>query len=54
MPKIKKPELPHVAETVLWSTYMDDSMDVEAIKPYQDLSELWRSSGMYAKKWIAN
>ena len=43
------------AETVLRSTYMDDSMDSvvnekEGINLYKQLSELWEKAGMHAHK----
>lgn len=52
-------QFPRASETVLKSTYMDDSMDSvasteEAIKLYQDLSSLWGKAGMYARKWLSN
>ena len=52
-------DLPRAAETILRSTYMDDSMDsmetVEArISLYKDLSELYNSAGMHARKWASN
>ena len=51
--KKNKNKYPLAAETVLYSTYMDDSMDLvktsdEVIKLYQDFSELWGKAGMYA------
>ena len=50
---------PLAAETVLKSTYMDDSMDSVPDLPtakelYDQLSELWRSAGMHARKWLSN
>jgi len=47
------------AETVLQSTYMDDSMDSvvtenEGISLYKQLSELWEKAGMHAHKWLSN
>ena len=47
------------AEMVLESTYMDDSKDsgvheVECIEVYRELSELWQSAGMHARKWPSN
>ena len=47
------------AETILKSTYMDDSMDSvpdvkTAIELYNQLSELWGSARMYARKWLSN
>jgi hypothetical protein len=54
-----KTKLPRAAETVLLATYMDDSLDSvatesEAINLYQQLSELWSSAGMHARKWLSN
>lgn len=50
---------PRAAETVLYSTYMDDSMDSvisdnEGILLYEQLSDLWSKAGMYARKWLSN
>ena len=50
-----KEEFPLAAETVVTSTYMDDSMDsvsdVETgVELYKQLSELWGSAGMHARK----
>ena len=47
------------AETVLKSTYVDDSMkcvpDKETgIDLYKQLSQLWASAGMHARKWLSN
>ena len=52
-------ELPLAADTMLRSTYSDDSMDSatndeEAILLYKQLCELWERSGMKAKKWLSN
>lgn len=52
-------EFPLAAETILKSTYMDDSRDSvpdvkSAIELYNQLSELWGSAGMYARKWLSN
>ena len=52
-------ERPLTAETVLCSTYMDDSMNSvktcdEAIKLYKELSELWGKAGIHARKWVSN
>ena len=46
---------PRAAETILKSTYMDDSMDSfmsesEGITLYKQLSELWDKAGMHAHK----
>lgn len=54
-----KAKYPLAAETVLHSTYMDDSMDsvedVEtAIKLRNELVELWNVAGMRARKWLSN
>ncbi|KAH3693016.1 hypothetical protein DPMN_193353 [Dreissena polymorpha] len=50
---------PAAAETVLKSTYMDDSMDSvtseeKAIELYHQLSDLWSKAGMCARKWLSN
>ena len=47
------------AETVLRSTYMDDSMDSVAhedqgIELHKQLSQLLRQVGMHARKWLSN
>ena len=47
------------SETILKSTYMDDSMnsvldEVEGIKLYKELSDLWQSAGMNTHKWLSN
>ena len=47
------------AESVLNSTYMDDSMDSienneKGVELYQQLSMMWEKSGMHARKWISN
>ncbi|XP_052820244.1 uncharacterized protein LOC128246076 [Mya arenaria] len=52
-------EYPLAAETVLKSTYMDDSMDSVdndkvAIRLYKELTALWEKAGMNARKWISN
>ena len=46
---------PRAVETILKSTYMDDSMDsvmseLEGITLYKELSELWDKAGMHAHK----
>ena len=51
--------LPRGAESVLLSTYMDDTMDSvsdenEGEKLYHQLKELWSSAGMHARKWLSN
>ena len=45
------------AETVLKSTYMDDSMDSvvdqsQGIKLYEELNQLWSKAGMQGHKWL--
>ena len=47
------------AETVLKSTYMDNSMDSmvdksQGIKLYKELNQLWSKEGMQAQKWLSN
>jgi hypothetical protein len=47
------------AETVLKSTYMDDSIDSvesveEGVKLYYELKELWAKESMEARKWVSN
>ncbi|VDH93668.1 Hypothetical predicted protein [Mytilus galloprovincialis] len=54
-----KDSYPRAAETVLKSTYMDDSMDSvindeQGIELYNQLSQLWAKAGMYARKWLSN
>ena len=50
---------PKAAETILQSTYMDDSMDSvltdeQGVELYEQLSELWSKAGMYTHKWLSN
>jgi hypothetical protein len=50
---------PMAAETILHSTYMDDSIDsveteAEGIELYRQLDRLWSLAGMQARKWISN
>ena len=50
---------PRAAEAMLQSTYMDDSLDSvdgvdSCIELYRQLSELWSSAGMKARKWLSN
>ena len=57
--KKHQPEFPLAAETILESKYMDDSMDSVpdvriAVELYNQLSELWASAGMHARKWLSN
>ncbi|XP_065188299.1 uncharacterized protein LOC135819075 [Sycon ciliatum] len=52
-------EYPMAAETILESTYMDDSMDSvededQAVELYHQLSKLWKLAGMHARKWVSN
>ncbi|XP_052771184.1 uncharacterized protein LOC128210870 [Mya arenaria] len=52
-------DYPRAAETVLKSTYMDDSMDSvctekDGVELYKQLSSLWSKAGMYARKWLSN
>ena len=57
--KENQKEFPLTVETVLESTYMDNSMDSmvnedEAMKLVQQLKELWRKAGMHTRKWLSN
>ena len=50
---------PMAAETVLKSTYMDDSIDSvetvqDGIQLYKELDSLWGIAGMQARKWVSN
>jgi len=52
-------EFPRAAETVIQSTYMDDSMDSvetveEATALYHELTALWKKAGMTPRKWLSN
>ena len=52
-------DFPMAAETVLKSTYMDNSMDSvlneeQAIAVYKELSVLLTNAGMRARKWLSN
>ena len=52
-------EYPRAAETIIYSTYMDDSLDSvatveEAIHLHHDLVKLWATAGMRARKWLSN
>lgn len=47
------------ARTVLENTYMDDSMDSvvdeeAGIQLYRQIADVWRTAGMYARKWLSN
>ena len=55
----KTKSTPKAAETILESTYMDDRMDSspseeECIELYEELSALWGSARMRARKWLSN
>ena len=47
---------PLTAETVLKSTYMDDSIEdgVTAGTLQTELQEIWKNAGMEARKWVSN
>ena len=50
---------PRSVETVLKSTYTDDSLDsvetsTEAIQLYKELKLIWSKAGMNARKWLSN
>ena len=52
-------EFPVAAETVLSSTYMDDSLDSteteeQGIELYRQVSALWMKAGIFARKWLSN
>ena len=52
-------EYPLGAETVLQSTYMDDSLDSvkeeqKGIELYHQLKSSWAKAGMHARKWVSN
>ncbi|MCG8079255.1 MAG: A17 family peptidase, partial [Candidatus Thiodiazotropha taylori] len=54
-----KDTFPQAAETVLRSTYMDDSMDSvmneeDGIELHRQLSQLLTQAGMHARKWLSN
>ena len=54
-----KEKFPLAYETILQSTYMDDSMDSvanedDAIKLVKQLKQLWGKAGMYPRKWLSN
>ena len=55
---IHEKAFPKAAETVLQSTYMDDSMDSVltdelGVDLYKQLSELWSKAGMHTHKWLS-
>ncbi|XP_064627878.1 uncharacterized protein LOC135487738 [Lineus longissimus] len=50
---------PLASDTILKSTFIDDSMDsvlndTEGVKLYHELDELWHKAGMYCRKWLSN
>ena len=50
---------PLAADTVLKSTYMDDSLDIVenddvGVELYHQLKALWEKAGMHARKWVSN
>lgn len=49
-------EFSRAAETVLKSTYMDESIDSlkKTIYFYQQLDSFWKVAGMQASEWISN
>ena len=52
-------EFKMAAETIMKSTYMDDSLDstedsVQGIELYKQLSQLLKLAGMRARKWLSN
>ena len=52
-------EFPRAAESVLESTYMDDTLDsvstvCDGVQLYKDLLALWSGAGMTARKWLSN
>ena len=52
-------QFPLAAETILKSTYMDDSIDSVpdeevAVQLHQELSTVWSKAGMHARKWLSN
>ena len=52
-------EYPSAADTVLQSTYMDDSLDSDEddekeTELYHQLSAMWEKAGMHARKWVSN
>ena len=57
--KRNKAIYPLAAESVLESTYLDDKMDstlddTSGIQLYEELSSLWGSADMHARKWLSN
>ena len=54
-----KKQFERASESVLLSTYMDDTLDsvdtvMEAIKLYFDINKLWDKAGMQSHKWLTN
>ena len=57
--KLYMDKYPKAAETIVKSTYMDDSLDSvrnidDGIEHCKQLSEIWESAGMHARKWLSN
>ena len=57
--RLNQDRYPLAAETVLKSTYMDDSIDSlendeEGMELYHQLKALWGAANMQARKWISN
>lgn len=57
--KTHEEEFPLAADTVLNSTYMDDSIDSvadtqKAIELVKELRTMWQRAGMYPRKWLSN
>ncbi|XP_053406667.1 uncharacterized protein LOC123558187 [Mercenaria mercenaria] len=55
--KAFKEQFPRASESVMKSTYMDDTMDCvgnEAMNLYHELPELWKLAGMNPRKWMTN
>ena len=55
----QRTEYPLAAETVLQSTYMDDSLDSveedeKGIELHHQLKSLWAKASMHARKWVSN
>ena len=54
MPGVVKHSSLLAPETVLKSTYTDDSMNSVKVQLYSELTELWAWGGMSARKWASN
>ena len=57
--RIHEETFPLASETVIKSTYMDDSLDSTrntdtAIQLFPELQALWEKAGMKARKWLSN